>query len=219
VLIDTAFHQGGRPRIILLCAGGAVVLLAALSEGSLGALRVLTPRAHRLLDPLLYVALVLSPTAYWRDLSLAPVLVSVASAVLLWRLHVSTRYQPAKTWQAAGAEGPDGGGTGGEPGPAPPPREMQAGQMQAGGAATGGAATGGAATGEAATGEAATGEAASGREPAAEPPSTAWTLGVLAARLRRQHPQTLEVGARRLGGTIGRVAGKRTGEPRRGSPR
>jgi hypothetical protein len=204
VLIDTAFHQGGRPRIILLCAGGAVVLLAALSEGSLGALRVLTPRAHRLLDPLLYVALVLSPTAYWRDLSLAPVLVSVASAVLLWRLHVSTRYQPAKTWQATGAEGPDGGGTGGEPGPAPPPREMQAGQMQAGGAATGGAATG---------------EAASGREPAAEPPSTAWTLGVLAARFRRQHPQTLEVGARRLGGTIGRVAGKRTGEPRRGSPR
>ncbi|HWC39352.1 MAG TPA: hypothetical protein VG476_12520, partial [Acidimicrobiales bacterium] len=155
--------------------------------GPLGAIRVLGPRLHQALDLVLVVGLVLSPIVARSNLDVAGVIVAEALAVVLLRLAFRTRYVPAPVPET----------------PAVAPATAVGGS---------GAAAEHAENAPAETGHEPAPEPAAQPEGARPVPSTAWTLGVLAARARRRGAgpdRLLCDGARRLGSAVARTNRRR----------
>jgi hypothetical protein len=198
---------------VLLAASAYLVAVALLSRGPLGLARVIGPRLHQALDLVLVVGLVVSPVIARNDLDVAGVIVAEALAIVLLRLAIRTRYVPAaapvRTVRAAARAGAvarepgravvsseEGGGAGAPAEPIEPTEPTQPTQSVE------------------------PTEAAEPPEPVKTPaeqrpvPTTAWTLGVLAARARRRAPggsdRALGKGARSLGTALGRANRKRT---------
>lgn len=186
LLVATSLQLAGSTQATLAGAGAAIIALAALSQGALGLLGAVGPRTHRVLDPALALALAASPVLYRDHLDAAAVIVSEACAVLMLRMATLTRYT-----RAAGAS--------------------QAGRSPASQAAPGPGGPAGFPGDPDDPPRAPRGDQAA---PAArQTPSTAWTLGVLAARARSR-PRSLEGGARRVGRAVGRTRPSRgQGEP------
>jgi hypothetical protein len=185
---------------VLLATAAYLVALAMLSRGPLGAIRILGPRLHRVLDLVLVAGLVASPIIVARavshaDLDTTGIIIVEALAVVLLRMATRTHYVPVPRPAVAG--GPPARVA--KPPPvvsAAPPVTAKAETTTAGG---GDAAPPGAA------------EPATTQRPV---PSTSWTLGVLAARARRRgtgSDRVLGDGARRLGTALGR-ANRRRGD-------
>jgi len=189
LLAYMALHISGQMRIALLAAAGAMVAIAVLTDGPVGALRVLGPRAHQCADVGLMVGLAVSPLAVSGHLDTLAIIVAEAAAVILLRMATLTRYRPSvgtpggglmmRTVRLAASASrlpPAGSG--------PPPAR-------------------GASRGPASRGPASRGPASRGR--------TARTLGFLAGRVQRetlrQAPRAdraVANGARQLGTLLGR---------------
>ncbi len=102
LLIGTATHVGGRMQLALFCAAGALVAAAAVSDGPLGALSALGPRSHRAVDVAAAAGLAVSPFLARSDLDVLGVLVAEATALILARLVISTRYSPSAVAASGG---------------------------------------------------------------------------------------------------------------------
>jgi hypothetical protein len=186
----------------ILAAAAYLIALALFSQGPLGLVRVIGPRLHRALDLVLVVGLAISPVFVRGDLDVSGVIVVETLAIVGLRLTLRTQYVPAPAALApapAAAAKPPAARPAAEAGvadetesadPAPAPARS--------------------------TAEAGNDEDEAQPEPA-EPkktvPSTAWTLGVLAARAQRRRGAGTDgaVGdhARRLGAAIGRANRRR----------
>jgi hypothetical protein len=83
LIAEVAIHLGGAMEWVLVAVAAALALLAASTRGPLGALRTLSPRSHRLIDPALAVAIALSPLAVMHHLNVGGVLVAEAAAAAL----------------------------------------------------------------------------------------------------------------------------------------
>jgi hypothetical protein len=168
---------------VLLAASAYLVAVALLSRGPLGLVRIVGPRLHQALDLVLVVGLAISPVYARSDLDWAGVIVAEALAVVLLRLAIRTRYVPAAAAGGPVASTSQAGAPAAKPG-----RSAGGGDGAPPGAA----------------------------KPPATPrpvPTTAWTLGVLAARARRRGSgpdRALGDGARRLGTALGRANRRRT---------
>ena len=190
ILGETSLHVRGPMGKVILAAAAYLVAVAVLSRGPLGAIRVLGPRLHQALDLVLVGALVASPLIVVlilgrSDLDTAGIIVAEALAVVLLRMAFRTRYVPAPVPAVAAA------GTKAAPVEAEPPPPAPA----------------------SAVSEDPPREAKPQRAPRPVP-STAWTLGVLAARARRRgagSDRALGGGARRLGTALGRANRRRSG--------
>jgi hypothetical protein len=185
---------------VLLATAAYLVALAMLSRGPLGAIRILGPRLHRVLDLVLVAGLVASPIIVARavshaDLDTTGIIIVEALAIVLLRMATRTHYVPVPRPAVAG----------GPAGVAKPPAVVSAAPPV---------------TAKPETTTAGGGDA--GPPGAAEPqteqttqrpvPSTSWTLGVLAARARRRgtgSDRVLGDGARRLGTALGRANRRR----------
>lgn len=95
LLAYMALHISGQMRIALLAAAGAMVAIAVLTDGPVGALRVLGPRAHQCADVGLMVGLAVSPLAVSGHLDTLAIIVAEAAAVILLRMATLTRYRPS----------------------------------------------------------------------------------------------------------------------------
>jgi hypothetical protein len=182
---------------VLLAAAAYLLVLAMLSRGPLGLVRILGPRVHQAFDLALVAGLAVSPIIVRGDLDIAGVIVAEALAIVLLRVALRTHYAPAlaSSTSDAGAD-PDAVAHPSvqEPAAPSPPSAPSTGPEE----------------GNDDTEQAeATPPAA--RRPA---PTTAWTAGVLAARARRRGTgpdRTLGEGARRLGTALGRANRRRSG--------
>jgi hypothetical protein len=196
---------------VLLAAAAYLVAAAVLSRGPLGLAHIVGPRLHQALDLVLVVGLAVSPVIARDNLDVAGVIVAEALAIVLLRLAFRTRYVPAaatvRTVKAAAAQA---GEVAGEPGRSTVSEE-----------AAGAGPPARAANASDARPSPEPVEGADGAPPpAAKPPATsrpvpttAWTLGVLAARARRRGAgpdRALGEGARRLGTALGRANRRRT---------
>jgi hypothetical protein len=196
---------------VLLAAAAYLVAAAVLSRGPLGLAHIVGPRLHQALDLVLVVGLAVSPVIARDNLDVAGVIVAEALAIVLLRLAFRTRYVPAaatvRTVNAAAAQAAE---VAGEPGRSTVSEE-----------AAGAGPPARAANAPAARPSPEPAEGADGAPPpAAKPPATsrpvpttAWTLGVLAARARRRGAgpdRALGEGARRLGTALGRANRRRT---------
>jgi hypothetical protein len=195
---------------VLLAAAAYLVAAAVLSRGPLGLAHIVGPRLHQALDLVLVVGLAVSPVIARDDLDVAGVIVAEALAIVLLRLAFRTRYVPAgptvRTVNAAAQPGE----VAGEPG-------RSAVSDEGGGAGPpAGAANAAAARPSPEPGEGGDGATAPAAKPPATSrpvPTTAWTLGVLAARARRRGAgpdRALGQGARKLGTALGRANRRRT---------
>ncbi len=89
--------SGTAPEAVLLSAGCALIALAALSTGTLGAVRVLGRGVHHALDVVLIGGLVLSPLAMLSHPNGLAIALAESVAVLLVRIERWTNYRdPAK---------------------------------------------------------------------------------------------------------------------------
>jgi hypothetical protein len=214
---------------VLLAAAAYLVAAAVLSRGPLGLVHIVGPRLHQALDLVLVAGLALSPVIARNDLDVAGVIVAEALAIVLLRLALRTRYVPSAApvgtmralAHAAGAAAREPGRSTVSEG------DVSAGTPAATAEPPGAAAEGGTAEPPATTAgggvgaPAASEEGGDGAPPgAAKPPATrrpvpttAWTLGVLAARARRRGAgpdRALGDGARKLGAALGRANRRRT---------
>ncbi|HEY2429199.1 MAG TPA: hypothetical protein VGI06_09735 [Acidimicrobiales bacterium] len=206
---------------VLLAAAAYLVAMALLSRGPLGLVHIVGPRLHQGLDLVLVIGLAVSPVIARNDLDVAGVIVAEALAIILLRLAFRTRYVPAAAAVGTGGAAARAVPASREPGRSPvsegsgsagPPGE--AAQSPAASAGDGAAAP--SARRSPRTAEGGNGSPSG---PAAPPatqrpvPTTAWTLGVLAARARRRRAgpdRALGEGARRLGTALGRANRRRT---------
>lgn len=94
LLAYMALHVSGQMRIALLAAAGTMVAIAVVTDGPVGALRLLGPRAHQWADVALVVGLAVSPLAVSGHLDTLAIVVAEAAAVVLLRMATLTRYRP-----------------------------------------------------------------------------------------------------------------------------
>jgi hypothetical protein len=216
---------------VLLAAAAYLVTVAIVSRGPLGLVRLVGPRLHQVLDLVLVVGLVVSPIFARSDLDVTGVIIAEALAVVLLRLALRTRYVPAPGAIAAVAARSRALAT--DAGRSARAEEIQDRALAAsdeGGAeaplsaakpqrtATAGDGDGvPAARPSPESEEGGDGAPLGAAEPQAAPrrvPSTAWTLGVLAARAKRRwtggSDRMLGGGARRLGTALGRANRRRS---------
>ena len=92
---ELALHTRSETQRDLLVLGGALVVVAAASDGPLSLVRALPLWAHRLVDVLVMAGLVALPVAVGRGRSPTSAILGVVVAVLLGRLVLSTRYAPS----------------------------------------------------------------------------------------------------------------------------
>jgi hypothetical protein len=190
---------------VLLAAAAYLVVLAMLSRGPLGPVRLLGPRLHRALDLVLVIGLAVSPIFVRSNLDVAGVIVAEALAIVLLRLALRTHYVPAPAAVAAVAAASRAAAM--DPGRSAPAEEIQDRARAA-------SAEGGAEAPPAAAKQQPAGPPAGPRQTTdRRVPTTAWTLGVLAARARRRgtgSDRVLGEGARRLGTALGRASRRRS---------
>jgi hypothetical protein len=198
ILGEASLHIRGPMGKVLLAAAAYLVVVAMLSRGPLGAIRILGPRLHQVLDLVLVAGLVVSPIIVARavshaDLDTAGIIIVEALAVVLLRMATRTHYVRVPVPVPGGGIGTakpqteppptTAAGATGAPAARPSPEPVESGDGASPGAA---------------------------KPPTTQPqvPSTAWTLGVLAARVRRRgtgSDRALGDGARRLGTALGRA--------------
>jgi hypothetical protein len=186
----------------LFAAAAYLMAMALFSQGPLGLVRVIGPRLHRALDLVLVVGLAVSPVFVRGDLDVSGVIVVEALAIVGLRLACRTQYRPAPAAlappMAAAAEPPV----------ARPAAEQGVGDEIAA-EEPAPASSSSTARAEDADDEAPPELA----DPNKNVPSTAWTLGVLAARAQRRRgagtDNALGDQARRLGAAIGRTNRRR----------
>jgi len=92
LLIVVGIHVSGPSQIFLIVGGAFLVVLAVLSDGPLAAWELLSRRAHRAADWIGIAVLALLPAVPGRTL-LSAVLLEF-SALAVWRLAASTRFEP-----------------------------------------------------------------------------------------------------------------------------
>lgn len=91
-LVLVGVHVTGAPEAVLVGVGAFLILLNLCTEGPLGALRVLRPRAHHLADLTAAVALVASPLVALGELHVTGVLAAEVVGLVLLRIERTTRY-------------------------------------------------------------------------------------------------------------------------------
>ena len=206
LLGETSLHVRGPMGKVLLAAAAYLVALAMLSRGPLGLVHMLGPRRHQALDLVLVVGLAASPVIVLlvrpgSDLDTAGIIVAEALAIVLLRLAFRTCYVRTPVPAPAGSG-------------YAPPVEVELTALATAGGGDGPADRG--ASGAAEGGDEAPPEEAepqTAHEEKRPVPSTAWTLGVLAARARRRgtgSDRILGAGARRLGTALGRANRRRS---------
>ena len=92
LLIVVGIHTSGPSQVFLIVGGAFLVVLAVLSDGPLAAWELLSRRAHRVADWIGIAVLALLPAVPGRTLLSAFLL--EGSALALWRLAASTRFEP-----------------------------------------------------------------------------------------------------------------------------
>jgi hypothetical protein len=185
---------------VLLAAAAYLVGVALLSRGPLGLVHIVGPRLHQALDLVLVIGLVVSPIFARSDIDVAGVILAEALAIVLLRLALRTRYVPAPAAiEAVAARSRALATDAGRSARADESRDRAPAARPSREPAEGG---GGAPPG-----------AAKPQTTKRPVPSTAWTLGVLAARARRRgtgSDRILGEGARRLGTALGRANRRRS---------
>jgi hypothetical protein len=96
-------HLGGHGASAVVGLGVAIVVVAAVSGGPVGALRWVSPAAHRALDVGLIAVAVASPWLFAFTGDLAAILVAESVGILLLVLSGATRY---RRWPAVAARTP-----------------------------------------------------------------------------------------------------------------
>ncbi|MDA8296034.1 MAG: hypothetical protein M0004_05500 [Actinomycetota bacterium] len=91
-LVVSGFHANGPIADELIAAGVLLVVLNAVTRGPLGALRLLSRRAHHVADGVVILALALGPLAELGHLHVLGLLVSEVVALVLLRIERTTRY-------------------------------------------------------------------------------------------------------------------------------
>jgi hypothetical protein len=86
-------HLGGRGASAIVGLGVAIVVIAAVSDGGVGAMRFVSPAAHRVLDVGLIAVAIASPWLFDFTGDLAAILVAESVGVLLLVLSGATRYR------------------------------------------------------------------------------------------------------------------------------
>ncbi len=102
-LAEMALHVRGQMETALLAGAGAMVAVGLLTDGPIGALRLLGPRAHQVADVGLAVGLAASPLAVPGHLDPLAIVTAEAVAGLYLRMATLTRY-PARHRPPAGAQ-------------------------------------------------------------------------------------------------------------------
>jgi len=92
LLIVVGIHTSGPSQVFLIVGGAFLVVLAVLSDGPLAAWELLSRRTHRVADWIAIGVLALLPAVPGRTLLSAFLL--EGSALALWRLAASTRFEP-----------------------------------------------------------------------------------------------------------------------------
>lgn len=95
---ELALHASGRAATGLLAAAAGLALLAAVSDGPLGAVRVVSRTMHRLLDVMVAAIVAASPLVVSH--SIAAIAVSEGLAIVLLRLVFMTSYRPPRPREA-----------------------------------------------------------------------------------------------------------------------
>lgn len=91
-LVVSGFHANGSIADELIAAGALLGMLNALTRGPLGALRLLSRRAHHVADGVVILALALAPLAELGHLHVLGLLVSEVLALVLVRIERTTCY-------------------------------------------------------------------------------------------------------------------------------
>ena len=119
-------HLSGRSELVLVVAGGVLVVSALTAKGPLAAWRVVPRRLHLYLDLLLAGCFAVSPLLYLPGLPLIPIVISEAVAVVLVRMSLTTeiveRARPerrTRRGRAASSSGPANTTADATKGPAP----------------------------------------------------------------------------------------------------
>lgn len=107
LLAYMALHVKGQMETALLVAAGAMIATEVLTDGPAGAVRLLGPRAHQVVDLALVVGLALSPLAVPGHLDTLGIVVAEAAAVVLARMVTITRYRGRVSGPPAGPDGWD----------------------------------------------------------------------------------------------------------------
>jgi len=94
-LMVVGLHVTGRTELVLLLSGGALAVLAAVTKGSLAALRIVPKRLHLVIDLVLAASFFASPLYYLPSLPPIPIIISEAVAVVLVRMSFTTEIVPA----------------------------------------------------------------------------------------------------------------------------
>ena len=105
-LAETALHLRAGTQTALLAGAGAIALLAFLTRGPLGLIRLLPPRLHQIGDVVVLAGLAIEPVVVASGRSLTSILVAEVGAIAVARLAWSTRYTPSPRPVASRRVGP-----------------------------------------------------------------------------------------------------------------
>lgn len=102
---EMALHLSGPSRLVLLAAAAVALLVALLTRGPLGLVRVLGAIPHRVVDASLALGLLASPALRMRHVDwLSVAVVELAGLLTVWLVLVTRYRRPAR--QPAAAAGP-----------------------------------------------------------------------------------------------------------------
>jgi hypothetical protein len=136
-LVAAGVRLVGSATILLVGLGVALMLLAALTDGPLGATHLISRRVHHVLDIVVAALLVISPLASLRHPNVTSIAIAELVALLLIRIERGTSYvsPPARPRPVAAA------GTAGSPTPpgSPPVPPISSAASELAAAARGGA--------------------------------------------------------------------------------
>jgi hypothetical protein len=100
-LIAVGFHITGDAQLLLIAVGVAMLLLGGVTAAKLGALHVLSRRAHHVGDLLLIAALALCPALAYPQLHLAGTILAELLVLVLLRIERGTSYEERPRASAA----------------------------------------------------------------------------------------------------------------------
>ncbi len=94
-LVAAGVRVSGRATLLLIGTGIALMVLASLTDGPLGALHVIGRRVHHALDLVVIALLVLSPLVSLRHPDAVAIAIAELIALVLLRIERGTSYAPA----------------------------------------------------------------------------------------------------------------------------
>jgi pyruvate/2-oxoglutarate dehydrogenase complex dihydrolipoamide acyltransferase (E2) component len=136
-LIGIGVHATREPKAVICSIAGALALFALVSGPPLGIFKLVGRRLHLIGDLVFAAAIALSPLLYLHDAQPIPIVVSLAVALVLVRMSLSTEIvsKPRGVRGAAPTPAPAARAPVQAPAPAPAPAASAAGSMSAGEAA------------------------------------------------------------------------------------